>query len=281
MGVCFQEAIPNSPQKGNLMISTEVKQITVNGMAITDKQINEEVQYHPAKALSEAQERAAHALVVRELLLQEAQNKGFLKVRCTTAEEQAAIDVLLESEVKVPNPDPESCTRYYKSNKQRFITSPLFEVSHILFPAPVEDKNSQAQAKKGAEAILSLLQKNPGRFDVLARENSLCSSAKDGGRLGQISKGQTTPEFEEAVFKMKKDEISKAPVATRYGYHIICVHERAESNQLPFDAVQEWIADYLKQSVWQRAVSQYIGILAGKADIKGFRLKAADSPLVQ
>jgi peptidyl-prolyl cis-trans isomerase C len=45
--------------------------------------------------------------------------------------------------------------------------------------------------------------------------------------------------------------------------------------------VQQWVADYLKQSVWQRAVSQYIGILAGKAEIKGFKLKAAETPLVQ
>lgn len=51
--------------------------------------------------------------------------------------------------------------------------------------------------------------------------------------------------------------------------------------QLPYEAVQDWIADYLKNQSWQRAVSQYIQILAGDAKISGFRLKAADTPLVQ
>lgn len=246
--------------------------ISVNGMGITDSQINAEVQFHPASKLTDAQEMAMRALVVRELLLQEAQRKGIFEDRCSIKDEQTVIDELLKREVKVPEPDRESCERYYKSNKRRFVTSPLFQVSHILFPI---------DAKQKADEVLAILQNYPDRFSDLAKEYSSCSSAKEGGRLGQISKGQTTPEFETALFRMKKDETSRELVATRYGYHIIRVHERAESKEMPFEAVQEWIADYLRQSVWQRAVSQYIGVLAGKADIKGFKMKAADSPLVQ
>jgi peptidyl-prolyl cis-trans isomerase C len=261
--------------------ATEAPWITVNGAAITAKQINAEVQYHPAKALAEAREMAMQALVVRELLLQEAQNKGIFKDRCSVKDEQAVIDTLLEDEVKVPEPDRESCERYYKNNRQRFVTSNLFDVSHILFAAPLDDEEARSGAKKKAGEVLLLLHGSPNSFPELARQHSSCSSAKEGGRLGQISKGQTTPEFEEVLFKMQKGETSREPVATRYGYHILRVHERAESKELPFEAVQQWIADYLKQSAWQRAVSQYIGLLAGKAEIKGFKLKSYETPLVQ
>jgi peptidyl-prolyl cis-trans isomerase C len=250
----------------------EAPAISVNGTGITAGQVNAEMQYHPAETVTAAREKAIRALVVRELLLQEAQSRGIFKDRCAIKDEQAVIDGLLEREVKVPEPDRASCERYYKSNHQRFVTSPLFEASHILFAA---------DARQKADEVLALLRENPERFQALARECSSCSSAKDGGRLGQISKGQTTPEFEAALFKMQKGEISKEPLSTKYGFHIIQVHERAESRALPFESVHEWIADYLKQSVWQRAVSQYIGILAGKADIRGFKLNAADSPLVQ
>ena len=246
--------------------------VSVNGMDITSGQINAELQYHPAEKFSDARGMATRALVVRELLLQEAQNRGLFADRCSIKDEQAVIDELLKREISVPEPDQESCERYYKSNKKRFVTSPLYEVSHILFPK---------DAKRKADEVLEVLRENPDRFSVLAKEYSACSSGKDGGRLGQISRGQTTPEFETALFKMQKGETSREPVATRYGYHIIHVHERADSREIPFEAVQEWIADYLKQSVWQRAVSQYIGVLAGKADIKGFKLKAAETPLVQ
>lgn len=261
--------------------TAEAPWITVNGMGITTNQINAEVQYHPAEKFSDAREMAMRALVVRELLLQEAQSKGIFEDRCSIKDEQAVIDELLKREVQVPEPDKESCERYYKSNKQRFVTSPLFQVSHILFSAPVDEAAARETAKSKAEEVLAVLKKTPDLFSDLAKEYSSCSSAKEGGRLGQVSKGQTTAEFETALFKMQKGETSPKPVATRYGYHIIRVHERAEGNEMPFEAVQEWVADYLKQSVWQRAVSQYIGVLAGRSDIKGFKLKASETPLVQ
>lgn len=259
----------------------EAPPISVNGIEIPASQINAEIQYHPAEKFSDAKEMAMRALVVRELLLQEAQSKGIFDERCSVKDEQAVIDELLKKEVRVPEPDKESCERYYKSNRSRFVTSPLFQVSHILFSAPADDASAREAASKKSGDVLAILRKNPDRFADMAKEYSSCSSGKEGGRLGQISKGHTTPEFEAALFKMQKGEISREPVATRYGYHIIYVHEREESKEMPFEMVQEWVSDYLKQSVWQRAVSQYIGVLAGKSDIKGFKLKAADSPLVQ
>ena len=44
----------------------------VNNTEITDEQVFAEMQYHPASSLPEAQEKAAQALAIRELLLQEA-----------------------------------------------------------------------------------------------------------------------------------------------------------------------------------------------------------------
>lgn len=259
----------------------ETMPVIVNGVGITDKQINTELQYHPAREIADARTRAMRALVVRELLLQEAQNKGVFKDRQSIKDESGVIETLLQKDIQVPSPDHDSCLRYYKNNQQRFMTSVLYEASHILLSAPADDGEKRAQALQKITDILAALKQSPDLFAALAREHSACSSAKEGGRLGQISKGQTTLEFEQALFKMKKGDISPSSVATKYGYHIIFVHERADSMQLPFEAVKDWIADYLKQSVWRRAVSQYIEILAGKADIKGFNLKAAETPLVQ
>ena len=81
--------------------------------------------------------------------------------------------------------------------------------------------------------------------------------------------------------KMQEREMSEEPVETEVGYHIIKVHKRAEGKQLPFEAVQDWIADFLKDQSFQRAFSQYVQLLAGEAKISGFKLKQADTPLVQ
>lgn len=71
------------------------------------------------------------------------------------------------------------------------------------------------------------------------------------------------------------------PIETRYGFHVVLVHARHEGRALEFDACRERIADYLREHVRRKAISQYIRILAGGAKITGIDLGGTDSPLVQ
>ena len=57
-------------------------------------------------------------------------------------------------------------------------------------------------------------------FSELAKEYSNCPSGKNGGDLGEFSKGDMVKPFEDAAFGLKKDDISKI-VETKYGFHII------------------------------------------------------------
>lgn len=62
---------------------------------------------------------------------------------------------------------------------------------------------------------------NDGKtFEELARDFSLCSSAADGGDLGEFSKGMMVPMFEKALLQLKENEIS-GPVKTQFGFHLI------------------------------------------------------------
>jgi peptidyl-prolyl cis-trans isomerase C len=253
--------------------------ITVNGMQITPEQISAEVQYHPAPSLPEAKYQAMQALVIRELLIQQAVKRGLCDMESVQPDE--VIDRLLAQELSVPEPNREECERYYSNNRKRFSTAPLFEVSHILYLAPPEDKGAREQAKSKAQSAINRIQEKPDVFETIARAESACSSGRDGGRLGQIGKGQTVPAFEAVLLTMQEGDISGEPVATEVGYHVIRVHKRAEGKLIPFETVAGWIADSLKQESWRRAFSQYVQILVGSAEISGFRLNGADTPLVQ
>ncbi len=225
--------------------------------------------------------------MVRELLLQEAQRLEIapdpqeLAPGKRETEEDSLIRRLLEAEIETPEADRETCRRFYEQNQSRFRTPTLYEAAHIFFPAPPEDEAARASARERAEATIAELKDDPKRFDALARARSACSSASEGGRLGQVSRGQTTPEFESFLDALTPGQLCPVPAETPYGVHVVRLDARAEGSTLPFEAVEARIADYLQQQVWQRAVAQYISILAGRARIEGAEIDAATSPLVQ
>jgi peptidyl-prolyl cis-trans isomerase C len=261
----------------------------VNGVEISDHAINAELQYHPAGSVEEAREAATRALVVRELLLQTAARRGIVQANPPEpgqaeereTDDEALIRTLIAREVTTPEPDAETCRRFYDQNLKRFRSLDLFEAAHILFPADPEDAAATAQARQQAAAALAEVLAAPQRFADLARELSACPSAAQGGNLGQVSRGQTVPEFETFLFNLEPGQICPVPVKTRFGYHVLRLDRRIEGRQLPFEAVSDQIAAYLGEHVWRRAVSQYLQLLVGQAEIRGIALNGASTPLVQ
>lgn len=65
------------------------------------------------------------------------------------------------------------------------------------------------------------------KFEDLAKEFSKDDGNKaTGGDLGYFTKGDMVKEFADAAFAMKKGDVSKAPVKTQFGYHVIQVEDR-------------------------------------------------------
>jgi peptidyl-prolyl cis-trans isomerase C len=253
-------------------------EITVNGKLITEPEIARETQYHPAGDLESARRKAAEALVVRELLLQEASR---LAIEAEDGSDEALIGALIEREVNTPRADEETCQRYYQTHLARFRSPDLVEARHILFVTNQDDAEALASARAKAESTIEILKKRPDRFAELARELSACPSAKQGGSLGQVTRGSTVPEVETFLFELEPGQLCPVPIRSRYGFHALEVQQRVEGKTLPFEAVRKKIADYLEERVWRRAVHQYIQLLIGHADIVGIELKGVSSPLIQ
>lgn len=262
------------------------KRISVNGSVIPREVIAREVQNHPADKPILAWQAAASALVVRELLLQESRRLDISAEPLRDAEgrsetlEEAAMRALIEREVVTPEPDETACRRFYEQNRQRFRTGDLYEAAHILIAAARDDTVARAAARDTAETILVSLREDAGLFEELARSRSDCrTSADNGGRLGQVTRGQTVEEFEAGLARMGEGEI--AIIETRYGFHVVRLDRQAPGQMLPFELARERIADYLAESVQRRALAQYVAVLAGRAEITGIELAGANSPLIQ
>lgn len=250
--------------------------IEVNGTVIAEGEIARETQYHPAGSLERAQRQAAQALVVRELLLQRA-----ARLAIAGDTDELRIAALMAREVQLPEADETTCRRFFESKPGRFRSPDLIEARHILFLARPDDEAALTAARAKAESIIALLTEQPGRFADLARELSACSSASQGGNLGQLTRGSTVPEMETFLFTLEAGQLCPVPVRSRYGFHVLQVQQRIAGVPLPFEAVREKIAAYLEERALRMAVRQYITLLVGSSHIAGIDLKGASSPLVQ
>ncbi|MBL28242.1 MAG: peptidylprolyl isomerase [Rhodospirillaceae bacterium] len=261
--------------------------VWVNGSEIGAETIVAEIQNHPAVSVEDAEREARRALVVRELLRQEADRLGITAEPSVDAEgrreteEEARIRRLLDDQIKVPEADEAACRRYYDNNQTKFRSPDLYEPMHILLSADAEQKETFQRAIEEAKGLIERLSERPGLFETIARERSDCPSASDGGRLGQVTRGQTTPEFETFLISLEEGQLCPVPVPTPYGVHIIRLERKVEGRTLPFEAVHKRIADYMQEASWRRAAAQYVSILVGRAQIAGVEIEGAESPLVQ
>ena len=223
----------------------------------------------------------AELAAARELLRQRAVEVGLLGPATTEEEEtvDAAIETLLAREVVTPSPSDEECRRYYEGHRREFQSGDLVHARHILFQITPQVNVPQMRAR--AEQTLNELLAAPDRFEALAGELSNCPSGQQGGNLGQIGQGDTVPEFEKAVFKFGASGILRDIIKTRYGFHIVAVDQSIPGKLLPFEVVRERIAERLRTRVEEKAIRQYVSVLAARAEITGVDLDAASSPLVQ
>src|SRR5712692_368938 len=138
--------------------------------------------------------------------------------------EQRRINYLLvdRAKVRAKTSVPEAELKAeYESRKISFAVAEQVTAAHILVKAdsdkgPAADAEAKAKAEKLAEKA-----KTGEDFAKLANENTDDPSGKgNGGQLPPFSRGQTVPEFEQAVFDMKPGEI-RGPIKTQFGYHII------------------------------------------------------------
>ena len=140
-------------------------------------------------------------------------------------DEEATFSALIEAEVDAPESTAEECKRYFDNNPQRFRSEAIIEARHILLAVPANDIDARVVVKKTAIALIGELLETAELFDDMVKEYSACPSKKNGGSLGQLSKGSTAKEFERQVFKLQQG-LCHSPIETRYGFHIVIVDRK-------------------------------------------------------
>jgi peptidyl-prolyl cis-trans isomerase D len=153
-------------------------------------------------------------------------------------------------------PSDADLKKYYDDNIAHFRTEGEVRASHILIAAPKDASAAdKAKAKQKAEELLAQVKAHPDQFAQIAQQNSQDpGSAAKGGDLGYFGRGMIAggPAFDDAVFALKKDEISGI-VQTDFGFHIIKVTDVKPTVTKSFDEVKDQIAKEVKTQLATKA----------------------------
>lgn len=99
--------------------------IFIDKIEITDNEVHNEMQHHPASSVDDARQQASHALIVRQLLLEAAAEHKLLELNdiktIDSVKEENVIETLLEEIIHVPVADKLTCNRYYKQHPDCFV----------------------------------------------------------------------------------------------------------------------------------------------------------------
>lgn len=156
---------------------------------------------------------------------------------------------------------------YFESHKDQFLVPEQVHTSHILVRVGPDATDEEKQNALEKAELLSQRAKAGEDFAELARQSSDGPSAPRGGDLGLVTRDSLVPSFAEAAFKLGQGEIS-APVLTRYGYHVIKVHERVPERPHALENVESQVRDTLQRKQLLERASSLIGTLREQSDIQ-------------
>jgi len=211
----------------------------VNGNSITDTDFYKEQEslppyLKPMTETPEGKKEMLDTMVVRELIMQQAQKDGIDKSPAVAAKledlkKRIIVEAYLKKKVEESaNVSDAELQEFYKKNLDKFKTGDQIKASHILVKSEAEAKEIEKQLKGGAS------------FEELAKKHSIDGAAPKGGDLGWFGKGSMLPDFEKVAFSLKEGQISGI-VPTKFGYHIIKVTGKRPAGTRSFEEVKDQI----------------------------------------
>ncbi len=246
-------------------VSREDAAVLVNGRPISKLSVENLEQEFAQRRGGEGvtKEKIIEELTKREVLRQEAEKDKLVQDPAVAAKIDNAIRMVLsqaaaENLVKTFVPTEEEIRKEY-DQRIGAMKSVEYKARHIL-----------VDSEKAALDVIKRLDKGEN-FAALAKKLSKDPGSKSsGGELGWFSPQQMVPPFSEAVVALKNGEVTKIPVKTDFGWHVIQREESREQAPPAFDAVREQLVSFMQSE----KLHQHIEALQAKAKIE--RLSAPE-----
>jgi len=253
--------------------------VTVNGSKISSEDVNNALMEAtqgrfnqvPADKQEEFRKQVLQQLIAKELVYGDAVKTGVLKSKEFKDEykkvqarikKELAIQVWQKQQLDKIKVSAKELKKYYDKNQDEFNEKESVHARHILVKTEDEAKKIISELKGLKGSALK------AKFIELAKEKSTGPSGPKGGDLGYFAKGQMVPAFNDKVFSMKVGTITKKPVKTQFGYHIIYLEEKRSASVRTFTEVKSFIEQRLRMEKFKEHMKTVMENLQKKATIK-------------
>jgi len=230
---------------------------SVNGKAITENDVDNfiaglgqrgQAYQNPQGRAMVLEQLINKALIVLDATRNLYEREPAFKEQMARVKEDLLAEYAVGKVVSTVRIREEEIDKYYEENKAEMVQGASVNASHILVDSESVAKDILAEIQSGAIS-----------FEDAAKKYSTCPSGKDGGSLGDFTRGQMVPEFENACFAMNVGEISQ-PVKTQFGYHLIRLNSKGEEQVMKLSEIRDQLREKLlrekQQAAYQSKINQ-------------------------
>lgn len=172
------------------------------------------------------------------------ENDPTVKKELDVAKQQIVRGVFMQKEADKAMTDDLLKTAY-EDYKKNFPKMEEAKARHILVKDEKEAQELITQIEGGAD------------FAKLAKEHSIDATKENGGELNYFVKQDVVPEFADAVFSMSKGDVTKKPVKSDFGYHVIEVMDKRERQPATLEQAKPFLTTQLRQQVLNTIVQKW------------------------
>ena len=231
----------------------------VNGKSIPTSRVIDIIKFTGQTDSPDVRKAITSSLVTQEIISQESENKGLLKQAeikeaLAQAREMVLGRALFSNYLKSKGLTDEKQMQAqiqaeYEKVKSAAVGLKEYHVRHILVENESDAKN-----------LISTLSKDASKFDELAKSKSKDpGTAANGGDLGWMSPQSLVPEFSKAMQSLGKNELSKQPVKTRFGWHVIQLMDDPRNVEVPpLEKIKGKIVDVWQRDKFQEMIGQFL-----------------------
>lgn len=230
----------------------------VGALTVTEKEVDEFLAELGARAQGyntpEGRRAILEQIISSKLLLIDARHNLYetepeFKAELAKLRENLLINYAGNKVLSSVKLSDEDVKKYYEDNIDRFRQGETVNADHIL-----------VESEEKALEILAKIESGELSFADAAKEYSTCPSGQRGGNLGDFGRGQMVPEFDTAVFELEVGTITKAPVKTQFGYHLIKLNSKSESSVMPYEDIapqlSEMVLNEKRREAYERKINQ-------------------------